>query len=317
MGMQDAQEVWTTLKRIHQRDDSAKVRSVLAEFMRFKLGPMDTIDGAASTFTHIQSEISSLKKSAEPSDDIKIEALLTALGPEYEPTIASLDNSTTLVYKDVVARLRKAESRLKRPSATTTMARLATTATPASTKKHTPKKGNCHHCDKPGHYLREYRKRLVCQGQGIIQVQFEGEDVLIDGVLYVPGLQGNLLSVGQLVERGIKCSFSQDGAYLHREGVVQAYATRIGRSYILTPTQNAHHPLATTDNNGSDDDHDDQNDLDDHEDDAQGHQQPDSYRLWHRRMGHVGKTTMKLLHKAVDGIPRLVIRRRKCQTRFM
>jgi hypothetical protein len=58
---------------------------------------MDTIDGAASTLTRIQSEIASLKKVAEPSNDIKIEALLTALGPEYEPTIASLDTSTTLV----------------------------------------------------------------------------------------------------------------------------------------------------------------------------------------------------------------------------
>jgi len=47
MGMQDAKEIWDTLKRIHQRDDSAKVRGLLAEFIRFKLGPMGTIDEAA------------------------------------------------------------------------------------------------------------------------------------------------------------------------------------------------------------------------------------------------------------------------------
>jgi len=36
MGIRDAMDVWNTLKRIHQRDDSAKVRSLLAEFMRFQ-----------------------------------------------------------------------------------------------------------------------------------------------------------------------------------------------------------------------------------------------------------------------------------------
>jgi gag-polypeptide of LTR copia-type len=67
MGMQDAQEVWTTLKRIHQRDHSAKVRSLLAEFMRFKMGPMDTIDGAASTLTRIQ------KRDSKPQEGSRAE----------------------------------------------------------------------------------------------------------------------------------------------------------------------------------------------------------------------------------------------------
>jgi gag-polypeptide of LTR copia-type len=152
MGIQDAQEVWTTLKRIHQRNDSAKVRSLLAKFMRFKLGPMDTIDGAASTLTRIQSEIASLKKAAEPGNDIKIEALLTALGPEYEPTIASLDTSTTLVYEDVVASLRKAEVRLKGPGiGDTNEARIVTGSLRSSRK--TQSKGH-----------EDSRRRQRCRG---------------------------------------------------------------------------------------------------------------------------------------------------------
>jgi hypothetical protein len=38
-------------------------------------------------------------------------------------------------------------------------------------------------------------RQLPCQGQGMIQVHFGGEDVQINDVLYVPGLQGNLLSI--------------------------------------------------------------------------------------------------------------------------
>jgi len=51
-------------------------------------------------------------------------------------------------------------------------------------------------------------RQLPSQGLGKVKVQFEGKDVQIHNVLYVPGLQGNLLSVGQLAERDIDCIFS-------------------------------------------------------------------------------------------------------------
>jgi hypothetical protein len=44
---------------------------------------------------------------------MKIEALLASLGPEYEFIIARIDVSDTTIYKDVVAKLKKAEARLK------------------------------------------------------------------------------------------------------------------------------------------------------------------------------------------------------------
>jgi hypothetical protein len=48
-----------------------------------------------------------------PSEDIKIKALLTNLGPEYEFIIIRIDVSDIIIYKDVVAKLRKAKARLK------------------------------------------------------------------------------------------------------------------------------------------------------------------------------------------------------------
>ena len=44
---------------------------------------------------------------------MKIEALLASLGPEYEFIVAGIDVSDTTKYEDVVAKLRKAEARLK------------------------------------------------------------------------------------------------------------------------------------------------------------------------------------------------------------
>ena len=108
MGIENAQEVWDTLKTIHQSDATAWV---LGEVMRYRL--VTTIDVGASALTRIQNEIGNLKATWRSSEDMKIEALLASLGPEYESTVAGIDVSDTTKYEDVVAKLRKAEARLK------------------------------------------------------------------------------------------------------------------------------------------------------------------------------------------------------------
>src|SRR5947209_5749874 len=70
-----------------------------------------------------------------------------------------------------------------------------------------------------GHCSRADGRQLLSQGLGRVQVRFE-ENAQPDGVLYVPGLQANLLSIGQLAERGITCLFSSQGVYLRRDGKI-------------------------------------------------------------------------------------------------
>jgi len=111
MGIESAKDVWDKLKTIHQSDGTARVRNLLGEFMRYRL--VTTIDDGASTLTRIQNEIGNLKTASRPSEDMKIEALLASLGPEYEFIVAGIDVSDTTKYEDVVAKLRKAEARLK------------------------------------------------------------------------------------------------------------------------------------------------------------------------------------------------------------
>jgi hypothetical protein len=331
MGMRDAKEVWDTLKKIHQRDDHARVQSLLAEFIRFRLDT--TIDEGASKLSRIQSEIGMLDSASKPSDAIKTETLLAGLGPEYEATLVGLDASSTADFEETVSKLRKAEARLKGQGITMpgqNLARQAFQQGKKGSNKSRPK-GACFHCGKPGHFKKECRKflaeqesrsdsdtqdsrkevsgghraavviqdeprtherawaitrqkrtvtsrnkalqtdpwyldsaatshmtncrdlftsykqdrdivtvadgrQLTSQGQGTIRVQFEGEWTQIYQVLYVPGLQGNLLSVGQLAEKGIECLFSSTGAILRHDGETLANAMREGRNYVLYPT---------------------------------------------------------------------------------
>ena len=111
IGIRDAKEVWDTLKKIHQRDDHARVQSLLAEFIRFRLDI--TINEGASKLSRIQSEIGMLDSALKPSDAIKTETLLAGLGPKYEAILVGLDASSTADCEETVSKLRKAETRLK------------------------------------------------------------------------------------------------------------------------------------------------------------------------------------------------------------
>ncbi|KXL46179.1 MAG: hypothetical protein FE78DRAFT_31119 [Acidomyces sp. 'richmondensis'] len=55
----------------------------------------------------------------------------------------------------------------------------------------------------------------------------------IADVIYVLGIGFNLLSIAQLIARGIICEFAGDIAILSREGKIVATSTRKDMTYIL------------------------------------------------------------------------------------
>jgi hypothetical protein len=72
------------------------------------------IDKGALKLTRLQSKIGTLDSAIRPSDVIKIETLLASLEPAYKATLIALDTSvTSMKFKDIISRLRKAETRLK------------------------------------------------------------------------------------------------------------------------------------------------------------------------------------------------------------
>lgn len=125
-------------------------------------------------------------------------------------------------------------------------------------------------------------KTLQVRGGGTIEVPIQGKMTQITGVIYVPDLGYNLLSVSQLGEKGMKCNFDSSSATLLRNGQVVAIARKLGRTYVLEGSANEKATLASVKKD-----------------------QEVSAR-WHRRLGHPGMRKTDLFGSgAVDGIPPL------------
>ena len=169
VSIRNAKTAWDTLKTIHEADNRARIQSLLAEFIRFRVDT--TIDEGASRLNRIQQEISNLDEKAKPSDDIKTETLLCGLKPEYDSVQVALDTAERGTFEEVVAKLRKAESRLKHRSNaenghdTALVAKDNKDKQKGQQNKRKPFKGNCYNCGKPGHLKREC-KAPPKQGSG-------------------------------------------------------------------------------------------------------------------------------------------------------
>ena len=157
MGIDDSKGVWDTLKRILQRDDTARLQSLIAEFIKFKLSGT-SIDEGASKLTHLQNEIGAIDSTSRPSEAIKVQTLLASLGPEYETIRTAINASGISEFEDVVSRLRQAEDRIKEQNPpgvyqSENLARMIT-----AKKNSGMKKMKCYYCGETGHFIKDYEE---------------------------------------------------------------------------------------------------------------------------------------------------------------
>jgi hypothetical protein len=171
IGVRDAKEIWATLKRIHQTTDEARVQSLIAEFIQFRL--CTTIDEGASTLTRLQSEIGILDNESKPSDVVKVQTLLAGLGSEYESTLAALQASKIKKFEEVVAQLKMAEIRLKGQGWTKEDQNLVR-RTIGPNRPRIIKERTCFHCGETGHFIKECEEFLAEIRQQILDEQREG-----------------------------------------------------------------------------------------------------------------------------------------------
>ena len=101
-----------------------------------------------------------LDSASKPSDAIKTETLLAGLGPEYKVTLVGLDSSSTTGFKEIVSRLRKAQTKLKNQGIINThgLNEARKTFIKNDSKK---KKGACFYYGTLGYFKKEYRKLLA------------------------------------------------------------------------------------------------------------------------------------------------------------
>jgi hypothetical protein len=113
----------------------------------------------------------------------------------------------------------------------------------------------------------------------------------LSGVLYVPGLKKNLVSISTLEVKGYEVSFKDRRAYIKPRGLSKGSEQIIGvRKDKLYKLQfDSHYALAS--NNSTRD-----------------------YELWHRRVAHLGHSALKILGKIVTGMPSVTSEHReKCK----
>jgi len=154
MVIDNLKEEWDTLKRIIQRDETAMLQSLIAEFIKFKMSGT-SIDEGASKLTHLQNEIGAIDSTSRPSEAIKVQTLLASLGPEYEIIRTAINASGISEFEDVVSRLRQAEDRIKEQNLPGVYQSEGNLARMATAKKYGMKRMKCYYCGELGHFIKD------------------------------------------------------------------------------------------------------------------------------------------------------------------
>lgn len=115
------------------------------------------------------------------------------------------------------------------------------------------------------------RESMKVKGKGRVKIQLSeqcgGTNITLEDVLYVPALNGNLLSVGRIEERGLQVTFAAGKAFVSKDnGEVVLTATKQGRLYTVEEAEVSSRLAKAKDTS-----------------------------LWHRRLGHLHQDAVRSL----------------------
>ena len=125
--------------------------------------------------------------------------------------------------------------------------------------------------------------RMMVMGKGIVRMQVEGEMQVITEVYYIPELKNNLLSVGQLQEKGLAILIKNNICKLFHpmRGLIMKSSMSTNRLFVLLASiKTTEHACFNTVNE-------------------------EESRLWHCRLGHLNFKGLRTLYykKMVKGLP--------------
>ena len=139
--------------------------------------------------------------------------------------------------------------------------------------------------------------RLTVQGKGNVRMEVNGIMQVITDVFYVPDLKNNLLSIGQLQEKGLAIIMQHNECKVfHPErGLIMETAMATNRMFIILGSSQLREQgclISMTE---------------------------DQPQLWHRRYGHLSLSGLKILQqkKMVKGLPRLKALVKVCEDRLV
>ena len=87
---------------------------------------------------------------------------------------------------------------------------------------------------------------ISTKGKGTISITTSSGTKMISDVLYVPDINQNLLSVGQLIEKGCKVSFENHFFHIYNAGGEEILRVKmIGKSFSFDSTEEEHTVYST------------------------------------------------------------------------
>jgi len=126
--------------------------------------------------------------------------------------------------------------------------------------------------------------------QGKVKIRLENKVITLDNCLYAPEIGINLLSMGQLAQKGVNFQIDKEICYLLingkfiTKGLYERGLILIKGRPITTQQEEYANPGITTEN------------------------------IWHHRMGHIGNTALQALPKATNGIDETIQQVQNCET---
>jgi len=131
---------------------------------------------------------------------------------------------------------------------------------------------------------------ISAKGKGTITIATNSGTETISDVLYVPDIDQNLLSVGQLIENGFKVTFEDQCCLIYDAAGQKILQIKMrGKSFSFFPTEEEHTTYSTNISNT---------------------------KIWHKRLGHCHLQRMLKMKKneVIRGLPVLADQIPNCHT---
>ncbi|GJV64547.1 putative RNA-directed DNA polymerase [Tanacetum coccineum] len=139
--------------------------------------------------------------------------------------------------------------------------------------------------------------RMTVEGKGSMKLVLNEATYVIKDVYYVPELKNNLLSIGQLQQKGLSFLFQSDLCKVFHPGRGLIFQSRMSTNRMYPLSEDANE---TTEQKA---------------DECMYSSDDDIAKLWHERLGHISKTGMKTLqHKRmVRDLPEFIVDTSVCE----
>jgi hypothetical protein len=122
-------------------------------------------------------------------------------------------------------------------------------------------------------------KMIRVVGTGSVRLTgIDGTCIKMVDVLYIPGLDRQLLSVSRLADRGMSVEFQQKSCTIWNKSKAIALGKKVGKAYVLDCDKDTAHYVEYAGVN-------------------------DQWELWHARMGHLNKDALAKTQHATTGMP--------------